>query len=368
MVSLSTWVMNLGQQARRLPFQKQRISWTIYIYMSEQYALIPGMGMCGGLYRYGVAFAEPQTCRGMEAIFRACEQIQWLAGQEDRQMWSCGKASAWERQCAEEKLGWNCRRPEMMGQGSLGFNFEIYTVIDYSNFHGLTCLFFGKQRLPIKSRACLTCSMVTKPSTLPMHCKGLCRACDGEVQNDSKLGEDREDQSAPSVQKFSPVQKLLLDEVLRQDDTCQLLGPLDPSRCPEAEWWWEWHSADEDIRFSHVNISRRFRHGHPKLALNDLIAQLVANPRDSESIPALVAVKREGVLHVIMGNRRLKCYKEALKKGSNCFFKVIVHEFPDCRNISDDASRFAFRLKVIQAMSTENLGQEVDFYKRKFSR
>lgn len=102
-----------------------------------------------------------------------------------------------------------------------------------------------------------------------------------------------------------------------------------------------------------------------------LVAQLVANPRDSESIAALVAVKGQGVLHVIMGNRRLKCYKEALKKGRNCFFKVIVHEFPDCRSISDPASRNAFKLKVIQAMSTENHGQEVDFHqskRRTFSR
>lgn len=215
----------------------------------------------------------------------------------------------------------------------------------------------------------MTCSVATKPSTLLMRCKGLCRACDGNLQNDSNLGKNREDQSAPSMQRFSPLQKLLLDEVLQGDS--HLLKQLDPSRCGHSEWWWEWHSADEDIRFSHDEVSRTFLHGHQGLALSDLVAQLVANPRDSENIPALVAVKRQGVLHVIMGNRRLKCYKEALKKGRNCFFKVIVHEFPDCRSISDPASRNAFKLKVIQAMSTENHGQEVDFHqskRRTFSR
>ena len=35
-----------------------------------------------------VVFAEPQPCRGMDAIWRACKQIQWLAGQEDRQSFS----------------------------------------------------------------------------------------------------------------------------------------------------------------------------------------------------------------------------------------------------------------------------------------
>ena len=215
----------------------------------------------------------------------------------------------------------------------------------------------------------MTCGVATKPSTLLMRCKGLCRACDGNLQNDSNLGKNREDQSAPSMQRFSPLQKLLLDEVLQGDS--HLLKQLDPSRCGHSEWWWEWHSADEDIRFSHDEVSRTFLHGHQGLALSDLVAQLVANPRDSENIPALVAVKRQGVLHVIMGNRRLKCYKEALKKGRNCFFKVIVHEFPDCRGISDPASRNAFKLKVIQAMSTENHGQEVDFHqskRRTFSR
>ena len=169
----------------------------------------------------------------------------------------------------------------------------------------------------------MTCGVATKPSTLPMHCKGLCRACDGNVKNDSNLGKNREEQSAPSMQRFSPLQKLLLDEVLQGDS--HLLKQLDPSRSRHSEGWWEWHSADEDIRFSHVKVSRTFLHGHPGLALSDLVAQLVANPRDSESIPALVAVKGQGVLHVIMGNRRLKCYKEALKKGRNCFLLFQGH-------------------------------------------
>ena len=125
------------------------------------------------------------------------------------------------------------------------------------------------------------------------------------------------------MQRFSPLQKLLLDEVLKGDS--HLLKQLDPSRSRHSEGWWEWHSADEDIRFSHVKVSRTFLHGHPGLALSDLVAQLVANPRDSESIPALVAVKGQGVLHVIMGNRRLKCYKEALKKGRNCFLLFQGH-------------------------------------------
>ena len=167
---------------------------------------------------------------------------------------------------------------------------------------------------------------------------------------------------------FSPLQKLMLDDVLRQSDTGCLLWPLDPSCCPGAEqtYWPHWHRVDEDIRFGHVNVSAKFRHGHPDESLDTLINQLMRSPRSSWDIPALVAVRIEDTLYVVMGNRRLKCYKQAYENGGEpCWFKVIVHEFPRCDSIRDPATRFAFKMKAIQAVSIMNFGKEVNIHKRR---
>lgn len=209
----------------------------------------------------------------------------------------------------------------------------------------------------------------------PMRLGGFCLAGDTSQSAESNETADRADctrvrKTGSSFEMFSPLQKLMLDDVLRQNDTSCLLRPLDPSRCPEAEqaYWPQWHRADEDIRFAHVNVSEKFRHHHsdPLPTLDDLIDKLVTNPRSSQDIAALVAVRLQDTLYVVMGNRRLKCYKQAYENGGVlCWFKVIVHEFPRCDSIRDRATRFAFRMKAIQAMSTMNLGKEVEVKKRR---
>lgn len=202
---------------------------------------------------------------------------------------------------------------------------------------------------------------------------GFCLAGDTSQSAESNETADRADctrvrNTGSSFEMFSPLQKLMLDDVLRQGDTGRLLRPLDPSRCPEAEqaYWPQWHSADEDIRFAHVNVSEKFRHHHSDQSLDDLIDQLVTNPQSSEDIAALVAVRLQDTLYVVMGNRRLKCYKQAYENfGVLCWFKVIVHEFPRCDSIRDPATRYAFKMKAIQAMSTMNLGKEVEVKRRR---
>lgn len=207
----------------------------------------------------------------------------------------------------------------------------------------------------------------------PMRLGGFCLAGDTSQSAESNETADRADctrvrNTGSSFEIFSPLQKLMLDDVLRQGDTGRLLRPLDPSRCPEAEqaYWPQWHSADEDIRFAHVNVSEKFRHHHSDQSLDDLIDQLVTNPQSSEDIAALVAVRLQDTLYVVMGNRRLKCYKQAYENfGVLCWFKVIVHEFPRCDSIRDPATRYAFKMKAIQAMSTMNLGKEVEVKRRR---
>ena len=170
----------------------------------------------------------------------------------------------------------------------------------------------------------------------------------------------------PSPELFSPLQKLMLDEALGQDDVSGLLRTLDPSRHQEAEqmYWYDWYSSDEeDIRFSHQHVSSVFLHGHKGQSLDTLTDELVACPSVSQNIPALVAVRRENVMYVILGNRRLKCYKEALRRGKACWFKVIVHNYPNFDAIKDKAVRCAFMLKTLKAMSTVNHGEEVGVHR-----
>ena len=168
-----------------------------------------------------------------------------------------------------------------------------------------------------------------------------------------------------------PIQKQLLDAVLRQEDLPELLRLLDPSQCPEAEqnYWHEWHENSEEIRFSHSRVSAEFLHGdHRRQPLERLITELVGNPMLARELPPLVAVKLEGILYVIMGNRRLKCLKEAWNRGARCWFRIIVHAFPECDTITDTATRCAFYLKSLQAATSQNLGVDVEMHPKKRQR
>lgn len=132
---------------------------------------------------------------------------------------------------------------------------------------------------------------------------GFCRAGDTSQSAEPTETADRADSTRVrkieiNFAMFTPLQKHMLDDVLREDDTGRLLWALDPSRCERAEqvYWHQWHCADQDIRFGHVNVSETFRHGHPGQSLDDLIDQLVTNPRSAWDIPALVAVKLQDTL------------------------------------------------------------------------
>ncbi|CAK9090356.1 Uncharacterized protein SCF082_LOCUS42618, partial [Durusdinium trenchii] len=133
---------------------------------------------------------------------------------------------------------------------------------------------------------------------------------------------------------FTQKQKLMLDIALAEGVRSSLLKPLDPSRCPDVErnFFCDWCHASEDIRFSHVDVSSEFLHGdgHRGTRLQTLVRELVEGTTDSAQIPALVAVRVQGIRHVVCGNRRLKCYKMAWQRGADCWFKMIVHEFPRC--------------------------------------
>eukprot|EP00438_Fugacium_kawagutii_P034789 Skav236253 [mRNA] locus=scaffold829:401583:402071:- [translate_table: standard] len=159
----------------------------------------------------------------------------------------------------------------------------------------------------------------------------------------------------------------MLEEALKCES--YLLRGLDPSRCEDAEWRFcpDWFRAsDTDVAFGHAEISPHFLHGTTK-TLDSTIEDLVYGRTNSATIAALVAVRRKGSnkKFVICGNRRLKCYKEALRKGHDCWFKMIVHDFPECAKIENRAERYAFRLKAIEAMSTENDGQDARVRKRR---
>lgn len=91
-----------------------------------------------------------------------------------------------------------------------------------------------------------------------------------------------------------------------------------------------------------------------------LIRALENGTTKSEDLPALVVVRFKDVTYVICGNRMFKCYKTvAQDPRRECWFKMIVHDFPSCRKIMHSVQRFACMLKEPQAMSTVSDGQDV---------
>lgn len=142
-----------------------------------------------------------------------------------------------------------------------------------------------------------------------------------------------------------------------------LLRDLDPSRSEDAECRFppEWFRAsDPDVVFGHAHISPHFLHGTSR-SLDSTIQELLDGRTKSESFPALVAIQlSDNKKFVICGNRRLKCLKTAWSKGkgSDFYFKMIVHRFPLCSMIKDQRQRCLFKLKAILAMNTLNSGQD----------
>ena len=188
---------------------------------------------------------------------------------------------------------------------------------------------------------------------------------------------------------FSPLQKSMLESILAENLWCVLLGcldfgflptkgfsnnqlkvknflqgrkhprnsgairGLDPSRSPDAErrFQWEWCWASEDIRFGHAKVSDHFIHGKGSgRSLDSLVEELVDGSTRSEDIPALVAVRHLGLRLVVCGNRRLRCFKEALLRGRDCKFKVITHPFPSLHTVENISQKFALVAKALVAV------------------
>eukprot|EP00437_Effrenium_voratum_P023556 CAMPEP_0181408806 /NCGR_PEP_ID=MMETSP1110-20121109/6491_1 /TAXON_ID=174948 /ORGANISM="Symbiodinium sp., Strain CCMP421" /LENGTH=735 /DNA_ID=CAMNT_0023531289 /DNA_START=46 /DNA_END=2256 /DNA_ORIENTATION=+ len=150
---------------------------------------------------------------------------------------------------------------------------------------------------------------------------------------------------------FSPLQKSMLESILAENSGA--IRGLDPSRSPDAErrFQWEWCWASEDIRFGHAKVSDHFIHGKGSgRSLDSLVEELVDGSTRSEDIPALVAVRHLGLRLVVCGNRRLRCFKEALLRGRDCKFKVITHPFPSLHTVENISQRFALVAKALVAV------------------
>lgn len=173
---------------------------------------------------------------------------------------------------------------------------------------------------------------------------------------------------------FTPLQLQMLNAALESDEWKSCLKNLDPSRWNDYRWienkyydQLHWMSAGDEILFGHDSISARFRHGqHNKQPVEQSIQELADGPDWVDSMPALVAVRLQGDIIVIFGNRRLYCCKEAYKlRRSDLHMKIIIHEFPSCHSIEDQGLRNVFKLRAIQAASTKCRGRDVKLNQRK---
>lgn len=142
----------------------------------------------------------------------------------------------------------------------------------------------------------------------------------------------------------------------------RIIKKLDPSVCPEAEKRFRASifRASQDIRYSHAAISQRFAQGeHQGELVSRLVDDLVAGHVDAVNLPPIVVIRWHGTHYVIMGNRRLRAYKEAYERGHDVEFRVIVHPFPQLDTLQDPEEQRAFNAKVVSAMSTKSDGKDV---------
>ena len=170
-----------------------------------------------------------------------------------------------------------------------------------------------------------------------------------------------EESTAMNIEQgdFTRIQVAMLKDVMHENATRQ----LDPARCLDAEkrfkqtieWCW---ASDDKIRFGHEHVSDHFIHGEGAgKSLKELVEKLVNGRVKSDDLPALVAANYKGKKYVVCGNRRLKCYKDALEAGHDCQFKVIVHDMPHFPTIQNDGERLAFIAKAIYSIDTQNDGR-----------
>ncbi|CAE7525874.1 unnamed protein product [Symbiodinium natans] len=177
--------------------------------------------------------------------------------------------------------------------------------------------------------------------------------CDGDLPDSA-----RSTRRSPGLR---PLWWQLLKDVLQETTKSRMLWQLDPSRNPAAEGeysqYLQWHKASETL-FAHEAISDHFIHGrHEGVSVATTIQQIVDGVVRGEDFPALVAISWRGNLHIICGNRRLYAFKEASRRtGREIWFKAIVHDFPRLTSIPDEHLRWAFKIKAVAAMNTDNFG------------
>ena len=132
---------------------------------------------------------------------------------------------------------------------------------------------------------------------------------------------------------------------------------LDPAKDPKASERFQhllrtFNASDSKVRFSHDSISKNFS-GDKKL--EQLIDELKTGRKCPAELSPLVGYEFRKEFYVIMGNRRFFAYKEC---GINLEFKMILHS-EDFMTLENQEEREAFRIKVLNAMTTKTEGLDI---------
>ena len=179
----------------------------------------------------------------------------------------------------------------------------------------------------------------------------------------SDLGFDNQDN-----QENQNLQSVMINEFLHNEirGSGRILAQLDPARSDTAVKTYA-HLIREievsQLRYSHSNISKTFRHGeHQHQKLETLTQDLLSGRLRTEEVKPLVAVEWNGAVWVICGNRRCHAMKEYVRYRPQSAMpkaKVILHDFPRLSALYGDV-RSAFVLKAVASMSTRSEGQYVE--------
>ena len=179
----------------------------------------------------------------------------------------------------------------------------------------------------------------------------------------SDLGFDNQDN-----QENQNLQSVMINEFLHNEirGSGRIPAQLDPARSDTAVKTYA-HLIREievsQLRYSHSNISKTFRHGeHQHQKLETLTQDLLSGRLRTEEVKPLVAVEWNGAVWVICGNRRCHAMKEYVRYRPQSAMpkaKVILHDFPRLSALYGDV-RSAFVLKAVASMSTRSEGQYVE--------
>ena len=168
------------------------------------------------------------------------------------------------------------------------------------------------------------------------------------------------------------LRSVMINEFLHNEirGSGRILAQLDPARSDTAVKTYA-HLIREvevsQLRYSHANISKRFRHGeHQHQKVETLTQDLLSGRLRTEEVKPLVAVEWKRAVWVICGNRRCHAMKEYVRylpqsdQSAMPKAKVILHDFPRLSALDDRDVRSAFVLKAVASMSTRSEGQNVE--------